>query len=176
MFFYSKSTRGFYVSEIHGENVPSDSIEITSEEHAALLAGQSAGRIITADSNGHPMLADPPPPSIDDLRAARRREIETAYQQAVATVTAGYTQDERDSWAMQMSEARSVLADSVSPSPLLAAISAARGIPLADLARLVATKADQYAAIAGAAFGRRRVRLAAVDAAETADAIAAIIW
>jgi hypothetical protein len=61
MYYYAKSTRGFYSIEIHGDNIPSDAVEITTEEHAALLAGQSAGQIIVADADGKPVLQDPPP-------------------------------------------------------------------------------------------------------------------
>jgi hypothetical protein len=59
--FYSKSTTGFYLPEIHGDNIPSDAVEITTEEHTALLEGQSQGKRIVAGEDGHPELADPPP-------------------------------------------------------------------------------------------------------------------
>lgn len=59
--FYSRQTGGFYDTEIHGENIPADAVEITREQHAALLQGQSEGKQITADENGFPVLIDPPP-------------------------------------------------------------------------------------------------------------------
>ena len=58
---YSSSTQGFYHPAIHGENIPADAIEITDAEHQALLACQSQGKIITADTDGKPVLTDPPP-------------------------------------------------------------------------------------------------------------------
>lgn len=73
--YYSKSTGGFYSVEIHGENIPADAVEITAEEHAALLAGQSIGKRIVADLDGRPMLADPPPPTPEQVKAIRRAEI-----------------------------------------------------------------------------------------------------
>ncbi|MDZ7890098.1 MAG: hypothetical protein U5M72_12945 [Pseudomonas sp.] len=54
--------------------IPLDAVEITAEEHAALLAGQSAGKMIVTGEDGYPFLADPPPPApltveqIDALR------------------------------------------------------------------------------------------------------------
>lgn len=60
--YYAKSTGGFYVREIHGDAIPADAIEITDAEHAALLEGQSQGKIIAADANGYPILVDPPLP------------------------------------------------------------------------------------------------------------------
>lgn len=59
---YSAQTGGFYNREIHGDNIPADAVEITVEEHQALLEGQSNGKIITADKNGKPVLVDPPLP------------------------------------------------------------------------------------------------------------------
>jgi len=41
--FASKSTRGFYDAAIHGDNMPADVVEITTEQHAALIEGQSQG-------------------------------------------------------------------------------------------------------------------------------------
>ena len=67
--FYSKSTGGFYDRSIHGDNIPSDAVEITEAEHAALLEGQSQGKIISADKNGKPVLKDPPPPTADQIIA-----------------------------------------------------------------------------------------------------------
>ena len=79
--FYSKSTGGFYTPEIHGSAIPADAVEITQEQHAALLDGQSQGQRIVADANGRPVLADPPPPTTDQMadtaRAERDRLIES---------------------------------------------------------------------------------------------------
>jgi len=60
--FYSKSTGGFYSSEIHGSNIPLDAVEITIEQHFELLQGQSNGKVISADINGNPVLTDAPVP------------------------------------------------------------------------------------------------------------------
>lgn len=58
--FYSKSTGGFYSREIHGEAIPEDAVKISAEEHAALLAAQSSGKVIQADNDGMPIAVDPP--------------------------------------------------------------------------------------------------------------------
>ena len=58
---YSASTGGFYDVAIHGDNIPADAVEITAEEHQALLEGQSKGKRIVAGANGFPVLVDPEP-------------------------------------------------------------------------------------------------------------------
>lgn len=70
--YYAKSTGGFYDREIHGDAIPADAVEITEENHAALLAGQGRGKIIMADATGHPVLTDPPPPSLEQMAATER--------------------------------------------------------------------------------------------------------
>lgn len=58
--FYSKTTGGFYSRDIHGEAIPADAVEITSEEHVALMDAQSQGKIIQPDIDGNPVAVDPP--------------------------------------------------------------------------------------------------------------------
>lgn len=55
MHYYSKSTGGFYDSTIH-TTWPEDAVRITDEQHAELLAGQSAGQVIMPGKDGKPVL------------------------------------------------------------------------------------------------------------------------
>lgn len=75
---YAQSTSGFYDPAIHGDTIPPGAVEITADEHAALLAGQSAGKRIIPDASGRPILADPPAPLLADVRAAALVAIDTA--------------------------------------------------------------------------------------------------
>lgn len=61
--FFSASTGGFYSRDIHGDNMPVDVVEITVEQHAALIEGHSQGKVISADVGGRPVLQDPPAPT-----------------------------------------------------------------------------------------------------------------
>lgn len=60
--FYSPSTGGFYILDIHGNGIPRDAIEITAARHDELISGQAAGQIIAAGPDGAPILVNPPPP------------------------------------------------------------------------------------------------------------------
>lgn len=77
--FYSRATHGFYDPDIH-VNIPADAVEISAEEHADLLAGQSSGKTIVAGLDGRPALTDPPP-SVNEALLSQIRALE-------ATVTA----------------------------------------------------------------------------------------
>lgn len=106
--FYSAKNGGFYPSADY-PNCPQDLVKITAAEHLALLAGQSAGKIIAPDASGRPVLRDravPQPSSqslcslIDDAAdSARARvagdplravEYDLARQEAEAFAAAGY--------------------------------------------------------------------------------------
>lgn len=67
MFYFSKSTNGFYHPDVNG-TMPADVVPITKERHAALMRGQSNGQLIAAGADGHPVLQDPPKVS-DDVAA-----------------------------------------------------------------------------------------------------------
>lgn len=53
--YYSQSTGGFYDDQIHSR-LPEDAVEISHEQHAALLAGQSNGQVIMPGKDGKPVL------------------------------------------------------------------------------------------------------------------------
>lgn len=82
--FYSANTGGFYDSSIHGDNLPSDAVEISKSHHQSLLAGHSNGKQIVSDADGYPLLADPAPVPISDLAKRQRTAIENARKAAEA--------------------------------------------------------------------------------------------
>lgn len=70
--FYSPTTKSFYSLDINGSDMPDDVVEITTEEHDYLLAGNASGMVIVTGKNGKPELADHAPPSPEALIAAER--------------------------------------------------------------------------------------------------------
>ncbi len=70
--YYSAKERGFYLSEIN-DWMPKDAIEITPEEHEALLVGQTGGKLIMPDGSGRPVLQEQAPPSLEQLTANERK-------------------------------------------------------------------------------------------------------
>lgn len=64
--YASKSTRGFYDPGIHA-SMPADAVLLPTGLHAALMAGQSAGKVIIWDEGALPFLADPELPTTDQV-------------------------------------------------------------------------------------------------------------
>ncbi|EAM1083496.1 phage tail protein [Salmonella enterica] len=62
-YIYDARTNGFYVISLK-ENYelagtwPEKGVEITEEEHKALMDGQSTGKVVSSDSEGKPVLTD----------------------------------------------------------------------------------------------------------------------
>lgn len=63
--YYSATNNGFYhdafreLYEASSNGWPDDAVAVPASEYENLLRGQSIGRIITADSEGQPILVDP---------------------------------------------------------------------------------------------------------------------
>ena len=65
--FYSPSTQSFYCQNIHEQNIPTDAIAITDEEHITLIDGvNNQGKKITIDTTGRPVLIEAPPLPTDE--------------------------------------------------------------------------------------------------------------
>lgn len=75
--YYSKLTGGFYSTELHGNDMPADVVEISDEQYANLV-----GKNIVADENGYPIAIDQPLPvrtknTLLDEVANKRWQVET---------------------------------------------------------------------------------------------------
>jgi len=83
MIYYDKVSGGFYSTDFHAA-IPDGAVGISEESHAALLAGQSAGKVIAANEDGFPVLEDPAPPNPEQvLKAALGRRDALLRQAAV---------------------------------------------------------------------------------------------
>ncbi|MBX8880237.1 tail fiber assembly protein [Enterobacter ludwigii] len=72
-YFYSASTGGFYPVSLKGDyetagSWPVDAVSVADEDMVALQAGQSAGKQITANAEGYPVLTDPKPLTPEQLQ------------------------------------------------------------------------------------------------------------
>ncbi len=78
------------------------------------------------------------------MKAIKLSEINLGFSNMVGQLVSGSTPDERNSWAIQESEARAWKLDNNTPTPALSVLSASRGIPLSTLADKVLEKAALY--------------------------------
>ena len=90
MIYFSKTTNGFYTTEIHGSKMPTDVVEITEATHQSLLAGQTAGKRISGDANGNPVLVAVDGPSVQQQIDTLERSI-TPRRLREAVLTGDHT-------------------------------------------------------------------------------------
>lgn len=83
--FYSPSLGGFFDSAIHAD-MPDDVVEIGTELHQSLLAGQSQGWRIVPGAGGVPELAEQLPPSVAQLWAALQSQAQAAIDASDITL------------------------------------------------------------------------------------------
>lgn len=71
--YYSQTTKGFYHTELHGTNMPSDAVEVSEQEYHDLLNGHSNNKEIAPDEFGAPTLVEQ---TVRELTYAEKRQRE----------------------------------------------------------------------------------------------------
>lgn len=78
--FYSATTNSFYTTEINGDNMPDDVVELTAERHAELMNDVANGLMITHDDRGNPMSAPYPAPTNEQLKSVCKQKAKTRLE------------------------------------------------------------------------------------------------
>ena len=113
------------------------------------------------------------------LAAAKTAKLHAAAEAAqrfidVVAGLDGVPQFERDSWASQAIEAQAWAADHNAPTPILAGIAKARGMPLDILRERALAKSNAYTALTASVAGQRQALEDQIRAADTLAALDAI--
>lgn len=112
---------------------------------------------------------------IGRIKSRKLTEINTVYQQAIATLTPTYPDDERLTFDKQEQEARTWLADNSASTPFVDALSAGRQMEKEELVSRIIAKANAFALASGSLTGQRQRYEDMLDVAKTAEDVAAII-
>lgn len=120
-------------------------------------------------------LLERPEKPFSQLKIEKLNEINALYQQAIATLTPTYPDDERLTFDKQEQEARAWLAENSTPTPFIDALSVGRQMDKTELVERIIAKADAFAVASGLLTGQRQRYEDLLDVAETADAVAAIV-
>ncbi|CAI8838463.1 Phage tail protein [Pseudomonas sp. IT-P260] len=90
--FFSPSTCGAYVPEIHGTNMPTDVVEVSESVWQSLLKELSTSpKMMSSRPDGQPVLIDPPPLDAEALAA-----VERAWRDAQLAMTDPLVSRHRD--------------------------------------------------------------------------------
>ena len=120
-------------------------------------------------------LLERPEKPFSQLKIEKLNEINAAYQQAIATLTPTYPDDERLTFDKQEQEARAWQADNSTSTPFVDALASGRQMDKAELVSRIIAKADAFAIASGSLTGQRQRYEDLLDAAETAEEVEAIV-
>lgn len=98
-----------------------------------------------------------------DQKARDILEINATFEEEIAAVKAGYTEDEIKSWGQQALEAIAYQKDQTAETPLLDSILVGRGGTKDELVLKIATNAKQYAKVFGKALGKKQKRIREIE-------------
>ncbi|MGM5087990.1 hypothetical protein ACD589_15000 [Rhizobium sp. 814_E9_N1_1] len=168
-YFFSPSTRGFYLSGIHSD-LPSDAVAISDAEHEALLSAQDTGAEIVVGDGGVPE-AKVPDVDLASHKAAIAKAVDAAAErERLKYITAGAGQ--AMTYQQKADEAtRYLAATNPDPSdyPLLSAEVGVTAGDIAGVAQVVKAAFTLWQVI-GAGIERARLTAkAAVDAAQSVE-------
>lgn len=87
--------------------------------------------------------------------------IEKEFQNTIKSLTSNYSQEERDGWDLQLSEAKKVLAWET--SDILTAICTENWADINDFAQRIVDKANEYSLAYAKALWVKQAKLSAID-------------
>lgn len=166
-----------YDMDIHGDAIPTEATPVSDEIFWQTI-NENDG-IWTELADGSIAKLPLPVPSISELKQKKRLEINSAFEQSIQQITAGYPASEKSSWLKQESEARAFIANHSAPTPLVDHLSAERGVPKSELVTRILAKSDLFAAASGQLIGKRQRledQLDILDESATAADWDAISW
>lgn len=112
--------------------------------------------------------------ALASAKEAKARAVLQGMETFLSVRCCGYCDSEKASWPQQTSEAQALETDPDASAPLVRAIAASRGMPVADLALRIRNNAATWMVLSGYAVGRKGALLDAIAAATTVEAVDAI--
>jgi|GEM_PF-1271490 len=156
--------------------IPSEAIEVSEATFYKTIEEQDG---IWSLVDGAVVKLPFPAPSIGELKAAKRQEINSAFNKAMQAIVGDTPSNEVSSWGKQETEARAYQANHAAITPLIDALASARSVPKDELISRIIAKADLFAHVSGTFIGRRQGLeddLDALTEIATAEDVAAIAW
>ena len=68
--FYSAATNSFYSTELNGDAIPTDAVEVSAQTHTDIMAAVATGQTYGPDKDGFPVIMSRPAPSVEVLKSA----------------------------------------------------------------------------------------------------------
>lgn len=164
--------KGFY-DTFTSTTVPYPSIEVSYDVYDEAIRAQNKGKVIYV-VGGRLEYRDTLYNTLDLAKRSKLNEINLKADEALSKVTSIYPMMEIVSWYKQELEAAQYRKDPSTPTPMTDAIALYRGIDKEILVDRILEKADLFAQVSGATFGRRQNLEDKLQRAKTVDEVKAI--
>lgn len=102
-----------------------------------------------------PPAPEPEPPTLEELKQRLIGQVNLIYNAKMSVIAVEYPQLERESWTVQIEEARRLIEDPASDTPWIDACASGRGITREDLAQRIVSKDLSYRQVSGSVTGAR---------------------
>ena len=146
--------KGFYDTNT-SPTVPYPSLEVSYDVYDTAIRQQNKGKVVYVVS-GRLEFRDTIYNTLDLAKRSKLNEINLKADEALSKVTSIYPVMEIVSWYKQEIEAVNYRRDPSYPTPMTDAIALYRGIDKDTLVDRIIEKANLFAQISGAVFGRRQ--------------------
>lgn len=164
--------KGFY-DTLTSNTVPYPSLEVSYDVYDQAIRQQNKGKVVYVVS-GRLEFRDTIYNTLDLAKRSKLNEINLKADEALSKVTSIYPVMEIVSWYKQEIEAMQYRKDPTYPTPMTDAIALYRGIDKEVLVDRIIEKAQLFARISGATFGRRQGLEDTLQKAKTIDNVKAI--
>jgi hypothetical protein len=111
-----------------------------------------------------------------ELRTDAANTIRREGARRLAALVGPYRPEERETWHVQQREAEALQADPESPAPMVRAMAAARGIPVAILAGKILENVEAFRLASGIILGQQQALLDAIDTCTDFDRLMNPTW
>ena len=159
--------KGFYDTNT-SPTVPYPSLEVSYDVYDGAVRQQNKGEIVYVVS-GRLEFRDTIYNTLDLAKRSKLNEINLKADEALSKVTSIYPTMEIVSWYKQEIEAMQYRKDPTYPTPMTDAIALFRGVDKEILVDRIIEKANLFAQISGATFGRRQGLEDTMQKAKTID-------
>ena len=153
--------------------VPYPSLEVSYDVYDTAIRQQNKGKVVYVVS-GRLEFRDTIYNTLDLAKRSKLNEINLKADEALSKVTSIYPVMEIVSWYKQEIEAVNYRRDPTYPTPMTDAIALFRGVDKEILVDRIIEKANLFAQISGATFGRRQGLEDTLQKAKTIDNVKAI--
>lgn len=168
----TSKVKGFYDTNT-SPTVPYPSLEVSYDVYDDAVRQLSHGKVIYV-INGRLEFRATIYNTLETARRSKLNEINLKADEALAKVTSIYPTMEIISWYKQEIEANGYRKDPTFPTPMTDAIATFRGIDKEILIDRILEKAQLFAMVSGATFGRRQGLEDVLQKAKSVDAVKAI--